>query len=190
MFCSPTISPLYSFVWDYFMWICLSFFMLVCLIWDFHLHISQSTLYETSCFFPLFILPYMRPLAFYVWYYVMLLALKENNTTGTFYLCHLLHVLCMIIKSDAICTCLHLWTLNICTDGVAVYLCPCILLASACVIDYQLFVSWLHNGYIYWYCKLMDKSYICVHVLHYHHNAGGHFFVWHYCLWWAISCKH
>ena len=68
--------------------------------------------------------------------FVMLLTLKEDSTTGGFYLYHLLHVLGMNIKSGAICKSVHLYTIFICTYCMAVYMCPCIKLALACAIDY------------------------------------------------------
>ena len=60
----------------------------------------------------------------------MLLVLKEDNTTGTLYLCHLLCVIRMIIKSGALCTNVHLYTIIICTNGMTVYMYPFILLAT------------------------------------------------------------
>ena len=64
----------------------------------------------------------------------MLFALKNDNTTGSFYPRHLLYVLSMIIKSGALCTSVHLYTITICTDGRAIYMCPCMLLTIACVV--------------------------------------------------------
>ena len=62
---------------------------------------------------------------------VMLFALKEDNITANFCLCHLSCVLSMIIKFLAIFTSVHLYTIIICTGGMAVHMCPCILLAIA-----------------------------------------------------------
>ena len=70
----------------------------------------------------------------------MLLTLKEDNTTDNFYLCCLPHGLRVIMKSDALCTSVCLYTILICTDGMVVYVCPCILLTTACAVDY-----WLHG---------------------------------------------
>ena len=66
--------------------------------------------------------------------------MKEDNTTGSFCLCHLLHILSMIIKSGAIYTSVQLYTTIICTDGMAVYIWPYILLAVAFAIDCWLYV--------------------------------------------------
>ena len=48
------------------------------------------------------------------------------------YLCHLLHVLSMIIESGATCSNVYAY---ICIDGAVAYMCFCILIATACVID-------------------------------------------------------
>ena len=53
---------------------------------------------------------------------VMLHILKEDNPTGSFSLYCLLHVLIMIIKSGVICTSVHLYTIIIYRDGMAVYM--------------------------------------------------------------------
>ena len=47
--------------------------------------------------------------------------LKEDNTNCRFYLYWLLHVISNFIKSGAVCTSVHLYTIIICTDGKAVY---------------------------------------------------------------------
>ena len=70
----------------------------------------------------------LRLLAFYFWYHVMLLTLKEDIITGSFCVCCLLCVLSIIIKSGMIYTSLHLCTIIICTNGMAVYMYPCTLL--------------------------------------------------------------
>ena len=44
---------------------------------------------------------------------VMLLILKEDDTTGSFFLCHLWCVLSMISKSGALCTDIHLYSIII-----------------------------------------------------------------------------
>ena len=64
----------------------------------------------------------------------MLLTLKEDNTTGGFHLSCLLHVFSMIIRSGLICTDMHLYTVIIGTDDMAVYMCPCMLFISTCVM--------------------------------------------------------
>ena len=80
----------------------------------------------------------MRLLAFYFWHHVMLHTLQVDNTIGQYYLCCILHVLNMIIKSGAICTSVHLYTIIIGTDGVVVYMWPCMLLVIACTLYYWL----------------------------------------------------
>ena len=94
----------------------------------------------------------------------MLLTLKEDSTSGSFYLCNLLHVLSMIIQSGAICTSVCLCTIIICTYGTMVYMCSCILLFIACVLYYMIYVCQ------HWYVcicgdwKIMDNFYVIVHV--------------------------
>ena len=63
----------------------------------------------------------------------MLLALKEDKTTGSFCLCCLLCVLSVIIKSGAVFTNVHLYTIIICTGctgSMVVYMHPCMLLVT------------------------------------------------------------
>ena len=93
---------------------------------------------------------------------VMLLALKEDNTTGSFYLSCLL---CMIIKSSVIFTSAHLYKVFMCKDGISIYVCPCMLLVSTCVICFWLHVQQLQYAYICGHLKVMGKFYIIVHVL-------------------------
>ena len=50
---------------------------------------------------------------------------KEGNTTGTFYLWHLLHILNMINKFGGLCTSVHLYTIILCADDMAVYMSIC-----------------------------------------------------------------
>ena len=96
---------------------------------------------------------------------LMLLAVKEYNTTGSFYLCHLLNVLSIIIISGTICTSAHLYTNIICTDGTAVYVCPCMLMVTACALHNWIYVCQLWYAYIGGYCNIMDNIYVTVHVL-------------------------
>ena len=77
----------------------------------------------------------------------------------------LFNVLSMIIKPGALCTSVHLNTNIICVDGMAVYMCPCILMTIAYVVDYWIFMWQLQYVYTYGYCKIMDKFYVSVHVL-------------------------
>ena len=71
---------------------------------------------------------------------VVLFTLMEDNTTGSFYLCHLLSVPSMISKSGVICTSVYLYTV-ICTDGMAVYMSPCMLLIIPCSLYYFLYYT-------------------------------------------------
>ena len=66
------------------------------------------------------------------------ITLQEDKTVGSFYLCHLVHVLSVITKSICTRVCLH--TIIICTDNMAVYMCPCMLLVIAGVLQYWLYV--------------------------------------------------
>ena len=79
--------------------------------------------------------PYVKLLAFHFWHYVMSPTVVEDNTIGSFYLYHLLHLLSMIIKSGVLCTSRHLYTIIMCTDGTMVYMSPYILLGIAYAID-------------------------------------------------------
>ena len=49
---------------------------------------------------------------------MMLLTLKDDNTTDSFYPCHLFCVLSMCRISNYICTRVHIDTIAICIDGV------------------------------------------------------------------------
>ena len=51
---------------------------------------------------------------------VMLLTLKEDTTTGKFYLCHLFYMLSVLIISNYICTRLHLYKITRYTDDTIV----------------------------------------------------------------------
>ena len=79
--------------------------------------------------------------------YVILLTLKADTTTGSFYICCLFQVLSVIIKFLAISTVVHLYTI-ICTDGAVEYMCPCILLTIACVIN---------NGFMHFDCDILQS---------------------------------
>ena len=108
----------------------------------------------------------------YFWHHFMLLTLKEDYTTASFCPCCLLQGLSMIIYPGVICTSLWLNTIILCTDGVVVYMCPCILLVLVCAIDPQaICLSTVVCTYIYGYCKVTDKFYIRVHVLYCHYKC-------------------
>ena len=77
MLCSDAIISYFQ--WGCLMSVCLlGFCLLVCFVWDFF--------------------------SFYFWHHVMLLSLKDNNTCGSLWLCHLLYMLCMFYESGCICT--------------------------------------------------------------------------------------
>ena len=84
---------------------------------------------------------------------MMLFTLKEDNSTGNFYLCCLLHVLSMIIKSRAICT--GAYYIIMCTDGVVCWY----IFVHIC---YWLFVQQLQYVYLCGYFKVMDTYCIIV----------------------------
>ena len=90
----------------------------------------------------------------------MLLTFKEDNTTGSFYLCHLLCVLSVSIKVDEICRSVHLCTIIKCPDGMAVYMCPCTLLVIVCE-HYWLYVCQLQYADICGYFKIRWLLYCC-----------------------------
>ena len=102
--------------------------------------------------------------------------IKDDNINGRFYLSHLLCVLS--IKSGPICKSVYLYTIITCTDGMAVYMYPCMLLvtcvATAVCISMLILQSY---GYILYYCScfiiLLDPpSYnvlscgFCITILH------------------------
>ena len=51
----------------------------------------------------------------------MLLALKDDNTTGSLNLCHLFYVLGVPMISGDICTTMLLYTIVICADDTLMY---------------------------------------------------------------------
>ena len=75
-----------------------------------------------------------------------LLIMKEGKTTGSFCLHCLLHVLSMIIKSGVICTSVHSCTIIMCTDVMAVCMCPCMLLVT-CAITVVCIYMWILQHY-------------------------------------------
>ena len=64
---------------------------------------------------------------------VMLLTLKKDDTTDITYQCCLLHMLIMIIKSGVICKIVHFYTIILCTNSKAVYMCSCMQLVTCAV---------------------------------------------------------
>ena len=58
---------------------------------------------------------------------------NEDHTTGSFYLCCLLCALSKIITSGAICKNVHLYTIIISRDGMAVYMCSSMLFLTCAV---------------------------------------------------------
>ena len=55
---------------------------------------------------------------------IMLLTFKDDNTTGSFWLCLLFCVLSLIIISDYLCTGMNLYTITICTDATIMNIVP------------------------------------------------------------------
>ena len=51
---------------------------------------------------------------------------------------NLFSVLSVIAMSDYICTRVHLYTIIICTDGMTIVMCPCMLLAAICAVCHWL----------------------------------------------------
>ena len=95
----------------------------------------------------------------------MLLMVKEAITTGSFSFVILLHIFSVFIICDHICTNVHLYRIIICTNGMVIYMCTCLWLAIACVIDYWLDMYQLKYTYMYGYCKVMD-NFMLVFVFH------------------------
>ena len=61
------------------------------------------------CLFSIFSQPYVWLLSFYFWHDVMLLTLRADNTTGSFWLCHLFYMLSVIYVHMYICKRVHLY---------------------------------------------------------------------------------
>ena len=136
--------------------------------------VCWSALCETSYFifllllcmrlhvFPLLSLPYVRPLHFYFWHHVILFIYKEDNTSGSFCLSHLLHLLSMIFESGALCKGVYLYTAILCTDAVTVYMCPCMVLVIGHVLYYWLYIEY---EYLYVYCKITGNFCYCSYLI-------------------------
>ena len=62
----------------------------------------------------------------------------------------------------SICTNVHLYTIIICTDGAALYMCPCMLLVIACALYYWVYLHQLQYAYICGYCKITNNFYVTV----------------------------
>ena len=126
---------------DCLLWVCL--FMTVCLIWDFFPFTSDS-----------------------IWCYLhwrtIILLVASDYVIFSIYLTWL---------SGYICTREHLYTIAICTDGMSMDMCSCLLLVAICVLCYWLgiFHLWYESMWI-----LCNYRYICftVHVLLYHYTIG------------------
>ena len=70
-------------------------------------------------------LSYVRHLSFYFWYHAMLLTLKEDNTTDSFYPCLLLHVHSVIVKFGVYmykCVFIHNYYMYRWHGGIYVYM--------------------------------------------------------------------
>ena len=80
------------------------------------------------CLFLLyFSLLYVRLLTFYFWHHVLLLALTDDNTTGSLYLCNLFYVFGVIMIYNYISTWVHLHTIVIYTDDMVMNMSLCLL---------------------------------------------------------------
>ena len=63
---------------------------------------------------------------------LMLLTMKDESTTGSFYLCNSFHVFSVLMISNHICTRMHLHAITICTDSMIMDMCPHLLLIAIC----------------------------------------------------------
>ena len=85
---------------------------------------------------------------------VMLLTLKEDDAIDSFYLCHVLCVLSMIIKSGVICTRVLLYTIIICAVHGSIYVSMyaighymCTILLALCVSTVVCIYMWIIQNY-------------------------------------------
>ena len=74
--------------------------------------------------------------------------MKDDNTTGSFQLCCLFCVLSVIIIPGYISTSMYLYITTICTEGVAVCMCPCLLMAIICEMSLAGCTSAVVHGYV------------------------------------------
>ena len=70
------------------------------------------------------------------------------TTQIALYLCQLFYFLSMFMISDYICTRVILYIIAICTDGVIMIMCPCLLLVVICAL-----CQW-PGMYYYWYISI------------------------------------
>ena len=114
---------------------------------------------------------YLPCVRLYFWHHVMLLAFKDDNTTHSFKLCHLLCIHSMIIVCDYVCTSMHICTFMMHTNDITVGMCLCVLLSANSLTCYWVNV---HIGMIFICVDTMEiQIYLCpcLHVtisLHYH----------------------
>ena len=85
-----------------------------------HIQITQYTTMRKACQY----ICYIRSHCDHNWG-IILITLKDDNTTGNLYLCNLFHVL-----SDYICTGVCKYTTAICIDGMIMNMCPWLLLVA------------------------------------------------------------
>ena len=117
-------------------------------------NISKLWICLWHCLLPIISLHlcYVRPFPFYSWHHVILLSLRDDNTTGSLWLYHLFYMFCVNYESSYRCTSKSLYTIMICTNGMNVDKCLCALLAALCGI-------WLGE------CLLTcDVHLLCMHV--------------------------
>ena len=110
-------------------------YCLCCTLLNCHLSYGFLDCLVGVCHYVLYLnLPCVRLLGFYPWQNVMLPILKDDNTTGSWYLSHLFFMLCIIIISGYVYTWVHWHTVVMCTDGTIVNVFLCFLFIVSCVV--------------------------------------------------------
>ena len=127
--------------------------------------------------------------------YVMLLTLKDSDTYGSLWLCHLSYVIHMFYESVYICTSMGLYTVMIYTDAVIADMYLYVLMAASSLGYY-----WLNVYYIVMclYCVFLHQLYwngcvfilVCIILYHYISilmTLWDMASVWLCCaLWWCF----
>ena len=109
--------------------------------------------------FLLFSLPCVRLLAICFSCHIVSLVLKDNNFTGSCYLCYLLHCLVWWLNLVRYVLVYIYIQIIMCTDGMALYMCPYMLLVT-CAVTAVL--------YICGYFKVPDNYFIILLVFIFH----------------------
>ena len=94
-------------------------------------------------------LPYLRFLSFYLWFHVMLFTWKDDNSTGSFWLCCLFYMLFIIYVYIYLCTRVCLYMIMVYTDGMTISKCLCSLLAAIGMVCH-----WF-TAYCLWYASII-----------------------------------